>query len=226
MSTMAGEDMSLSIDYGAASWEDMDGVADVFLNSFSDSMVHVFGRVPDTSLIRQIFEVCLLSEPDSFLVAREGNRVIGYIFAPYELKRLWQTATKRGFLWRWVKGWICGELGFGWHPLKVILLDKFYFLQSAFRDEIGTGARILSVAVAEETRGKGVGTRLVGQALERLERCGVDTVRLEVRPWNQAARRLYQGFGFKIVGTTADSQGEWQVMVKPFPKLENVNKDR
>ncbi len=41
-------------------------------------------------------------------------------------------------------------------------------------------------------------------------------MRLEVRPENQPARRLYQRIGFRVVGQFEDSRGPWEVMTLQF----------
>lgn len=57
-----------------------------------------------------------------------------------------------------------------------------------------------NVAVALEARGKGVGKRLVREALERVRQRGSGECFLEVRASNQRARQLYDELGFTVVG--------------------------
>jgi ribosomal-protein-alanine N-acetyltransferase len=59
---------------------------------------------------------------------------------------------------------------------------------------------VKDIAVADERRGEGVGTKLLQQALTRLAQAGVASVKLEVREANDGAQSLYRRFGF-------DSQG-------------------
>lgn len=61
-------------------------------------------------------------------------------------------------------------------------------------------AELLRMAVAPEARRRGLGRALVVAGLHRLAAAGTRTCRLEVRPSNQAARRLYEGLGFRLVG--------------------------
>jgi len=53
---------------------------------------------------------------------------------------------------------------------------------------------------------------LLEAALQRLREPGRPRVRLEVRPENLPARRLYKKHGFTVVGEFADSRGRWVVM--------------
>lgn len=61
---------------------------------------------------------------------------------------------------------------------------------------------ILNLAVLPEFRGQGIGSMLLRDALQELKQSGIKTnlVTLEVRESNIAAIRLYEKFGFKIIG--------------------------
>ncbi|WP_298260810.1 ribosomal protein S18-alanine N-acetyltransferase [Bradyrhizobium sp.] len=61
-------------------------------------------------------------------------------------------------------------------------------------------AEILSIAVAETHRGRGLSSGLLLAHLGHLAGRGVRTVFLEVEENNQPARRLYQRAGFSVVG--------------------------
>ncbi|NLV91761.1 MAG: GNAT family N-acetyltransferase [Firmicutes bacterium] len=71
------------------------------------------------------------------------------------------------------------------------------------------GGRIVSIAVSPKARGRGIGTTLLTMALQFLESRQVPYTYLEVRPGNQAARKLYEGFGFQEIGRSQDVQGPW-----------------
>ena len=61
-------------------------------------------------------------------------------------------------------------------------------------------AEILSIAVAESHRGRGLSSNLLLTHLGHLAGRGVRTVFLEVEENNQPARRLYERAGFTVVG--------------------------
>jgi [ribosomal protein S18]-alanine N-acetyltransferase len=61
-------------------------------------------------------------------------------------------------------------------------------------------AEILSIAVAETHRGRGLSNDLLMTHLGHLAGRGVRTVFLEVEENNQPARRLYERAGFAVVG--------------------------
>ncbi len=65
-------------------------------------------------------------------------------------------------------------------------------------DETG---HILSVAVAAEHQGKGIGKRLISTAIAELETLGAKRIVLEARKSNVKARDFYSKMGFKPVKT-------------------------
>ena len=59
---------------------------------------------------------------------------------------------------------------------------------------------IYRIAVREDKRQRGIGYRLLSYALKTELGSGVETVFLEVRSKNTAARALYTAYGFKEIG--------------------------
>ncbi len=59
---------------------------------------------------------------------------------------------------------------------------------------------VVSVAVLEEHRGRGVGTGLIQLAHEELRKRAASESYLEVRVSNQEAVELYQKLGYKVTG--------------------------
>jgi len=193
---------------------DLSGISRVFVESFSDSIVHLFGRVPRNRLVfRDVFRLCLAAEPRAFIVADSGGQVVGYIFCPSDMKRLYRAALRGGHLLRWLRHWLSGSYGFGLHPLRLLLLDKFSFIRESLKADHSADARVLSVGVDSEFRGRGVGGRLLEAGMAYLRGQGVTRVRLEVRPHNRPAVSMYERYGFRKVGTMEDSMGPWEIMI-------------
>ncbi|MDI9645067.1 MAG: ribosomal protein S18-alanine N-acetyltransferase [Archaeoglobales archaeon] len=70
--------------------------------------------------------------------------------------------------------------------------------------------KIISFAVSEKFRNRGIGSRLLKSAIERLKSYGKSQIALEVRVSNKVAQNLYKKFGFKISGIIPEyySDGE------------------
>ena len=60
---------------------------------------------------------------------------------------------------------------------------------------------IYRIAVREDKRRRGIGYRLLSYCLKTERGSGVETVFLEVRSKNIAARELYRSYGFKEIST-------------------------
>lgn len=63
---------------------------------------------------------------------------------------------------------------------------------------------INNIAVRPELRGQGIGSALLARVLEEAVQTGARRATLEVRRSNDAARRLYERFGFRIAGVRRD----------------------
>lgn len=72
--------------------------------------------------------------------------------------------------------------------------------------QAGVGS-VLTLDVAPEHRGLGLGRLLLAELLRRLERAGARRIRLEVDVRNRAAIALYRSFGFRRTGRLADFYG-------------------
>lgn len=207
------EEKGSGVVYAAATPADLAACAGLFNEAFGESIAHVFRKPPPQRLIQEVFRLCYDAEPHALMVAVVDGKVGGYVYAPSSLAGIWRTAFSRGHLLRWIGSWLRGRWSVGFAPLRVLLLDKFHFLRFSLGTELAADARILSIAVAPELRGRGIATRLVGHALDRFRRQGIERVRLEVRPWNQSAVRVYTRAGFKEMGTARDTRGEWSIML-------------
>lgn len=68
-------------------------------------------------------------------------------------------------------------------------------------DYVADEGHILNLAVHPDFRKKGIAKTLVENILEELKETDCRFLYLEVRASNNAARELYEGFGFKVIGT-------------------------
>lgn len=195
--------------------DDIPAIAAVFTESFKESVLHHCGRLPKPQAMQDVFQLVYEAEPQAALIARrDDGQVVGYCFAPTVLPRLWMKAICGGHLFKWTWRWLTGQYGFGLHPVKVIVMNKVAFLGSAVSPSKSANARILSIAVAEDCRSQGIASQLMEQALLYFKERKANRVRLEVRPDNVPAIKVYEKLGFYRFGYTADSQGQWLIMFK------------
>lgn len=89
---------------------------------------------------------------------------------------------------------------------------------------------IANLAVSPARRRQGIGARLLCAVLGALRRQGVQTVFLEVRASNTAARRLYEKYGFTEIGTRrgyySAPREDAVVMRRVYPPGEQIQFER
>ncbi|MBO4554514.1 MAG: ribosomal protein S18-alanine N-acetyltransferase [Clostridia bacterium] len=61
-------------------------------------------------------------------------------------------------------------------------------------------AHVTNIAVKSTDRGKGIGKFLMSELISRAKLKGASVMMLEVRDGNVPAIKLYEGFGFRVVG--------------------------
>ncbi|WP_099331580.1 ribosomal protein S18-alanine N-acetyltransferase [Actinomyces minihominis] len=97
--------------------------------------------------------------------------------------------------------------------LRVEIGGRWSHYLGAFRaDELigyggvkgGVEGDLMTLAVRDEERGRGVGRHLVEGLLARAKDSGMEEVFLEVRVSNLPARSLYTGLGFRDLGLIRD----------------------
>lgn len=198
--------------------EDIGQIAAIFTESFSDSILFHCGNFPHSLAMEDVFLAVFMAEPQAAFVIRHQGIAVGYCFAPHYLPRLWLQTVLGGHLLKWTWRWLTGKYGIGLYPIKMLLLNKASFLQSAFTPAKKANARILSIAVAQKFRGKGLASQLMAAAMNYFAVQKVRRIRLEVRPDNLPAIKVYKKFGFLPAGTTSDPQGDWLIM---FKEMEN-----
>lgn len=188
-------------------------MAAVYCAAFPESLAHFFpGRPAPLRALADVLAIPLTAEPEAAFVAERDGRVVGYCLAPAHFSRLAPAGRRQvgRLLWRWLSG----QYGLGLRTLRVLAADKLQTRRQHTTDRYAAEAHILSIAVHPDCQGQGLGKALLEAGLHYLDTVPASPVRLEVRPHNTAARRLYEQHGFEQVGRTADSQGEWLVMLR------------
>ena len=81
---------------------------------------------------------------------------------------------------------------------------------------------IISIAVREDERRKGVGKLLIRSATSEFRKLGVRLVRLEVRAGNRAAINLYSSMGYKEVGIMSGYYRDGEDAIEMVAKTEDA----
>ncbi len=201
---------------------DAHDIAGIFIRAFPESVTHYYGaKAPPIDGFRDIFAFLSRAERENFLVYEESGAVLGYVVVPRSMGQVWAKAMLGGHVFVWASKWMAGKYGISPARIATILGNKLLFAAYSGRQLLRGHAQVLSVAVDPSAQGRGIGRQLVQAGLELLRRQGVRTVKLEVRPDNEPARRLYSSLGFRETGKSRDSQGQWTVMIahlRPDPQ--------
>lgn len=209
MATMTRRDFRIR----QAGGSDIPRVAQLFRAGFSDTFAGCGGEGISDLALADVFAFLLDVEPEGFFVADASCVAVGYCITPYSMRRIWWQAFAGGYIARWLWRWLRGEYRLGVRQAWLIISDKVGFALSPHNHR-RADAQILSLTTDESWRGRGIARALLAAGLNYLTSRGVEEIKLEVRPANEVAKRLYSGLGFVTVGTAPDRRGGWIVMRK------------
>lgn len=165
---------------------EVDVVARLHVNAIGEGFLATLGR----RFLARLYRRMLRSERSFVLVAADGTDVLGFVAVAEDTR-----AFYREFLLR--DGFIAGMAA-----LQGLLRRPRHVWETlrygASADVSGLPrAEVLAVAVDAAARGRGLGTRLLEEALSELGRRGVRSARVVTVPDNEAARRMYEAAGFE-----------------------------
>lgn len=124
----------------------------------------------------------------------------------------------------WSEGIIrdCIQAGYECHVARL----EGEIVAYAFASFAAGEAHLLNITVKPEMQGLGFGRRMLLHILDLIQAQHVDTVYLEVRPSNKAARKLYRSVGFEQIGIRKgyypDPQGREDAMVYQLLMFDGV----
>lgn len=174
--------------------EHAEQIADLHISGIPTGFISSLGKDFVTALYEAIAE-----SPYGFgFVEVVGDeKVIGFIAFTTNLKGLYKTiCSKHGMRFFFL---LASKL-FSAKTIKRIIETLFY--PSKVEKPDLPKAELLSIAVSETERGKGIAKRLILHGLRQSHKMNIEKVKVLVADFNEAANRLYQKTGFEIVCQT------------------------
>jgi len=184
----------------------------IFTAAFADEHRSRFRENARPSALLDVWTFLQRHFGSGFLGAYDQERLVGYALFVCSLGSVQRKATVTGEIFKWALRALVGRYDFQVSALARVVRNKVYFFCGAQRFRTHGDAQLLNVAVDPAAQGRGIAKVLVRAGLEAMSRQGVPEVRLEVRPWNTAAVKVYERTGWREVGRTRDLDGEWVVM--------------
>lgn len=145
--------------------------------------------------VTALYETIAQSKSSFGFVAQEANKIVGFVAFTTDISKLYRSVVLRKGL-RFVT-LLAGKM-LSLQRLKKALETLFY--PSRIKKMALPKAELLSIAVAEEHQGKGVGLALMERGLKECVRRKIEKVKVLVGAQKERANKLYLKCGFDLVG--------------------------
>jgi ribosomal protein S18 acetylase RimI-like enzyme len=139
--------------------------------------------------LRRLYRRIALSPHAVLLVADSGERIVGFVAAATSTRRLYGEFLRRDAL----------PAGLAAAPTVLRAPGRVWetFRYGNAREDNLPAAEILSIAVAANAEGRGIGSALLGAVQEELTRLGAAQARVVTAVGNDAAVAMYERAGFQ-----------------------------
>jgi glycosyltransferase involved in cell wall biosynthesis/ribosomal protein S18 acetylase RimI-like enzyme len=164
--------------------------APVLARLHRDSMPNAFLPALGDAFLRELYRAIAMEPGGVALVAEDGSRVVGFVAGAFSVDEFYRRFVRRHGL----------RAGIAAAP-RLIRPRVLRRLRETASYPARAGdlpdAELLSIAVDERSRKKGLGRRLARALLDELGLRGTEEVRVVVDASNEAATRLYESVGFR-----------------------------
>jgi len=151
--------------------------------------------------VTALYEAIARNKSSFGFVTEEENSVLGFVAFTTNLNKLYKSIIlKRGLRLTLL---LTGKM-FSLQTIKKIFETLFY--PSRLKKTDLPKAELLSIVVADESRGKGLGGQLLQKGLAECAKRGIEKVKVLVGADNKPANKLYLKCGFELV-RQIDSHG-------------------
>jgi ribosomal protein S18 acetylase RimI-like enzyme len=158
--------------------------------------------------LRRLYRRIALSPDAVLLIAHSGGRVVGFVAAASSTRRLYSQFLRRDAL----------PAGLAAAPAVLRAPRQVWetFRYGSVDEDDLPAAEILSIAVAPDAAGQGIGGALLSAAQEELTQLGAAEARVVTAVDNKAALAMYEHAGFRRRSSTEVHAGVSQdVLVWP-----------
>lgn len=106
---------------------------------------------------------------------------------------------RQAYPFPWTSGNFQDSLKAGYEAL--VLIERGVLIGYLVWMPVLSEAHLLNFTLSPARQGHGLGTWMLQSLIDQVRAKGMEQILLEVRPSNQPARRLYEKFGFQLIGT-------------------------
>lgn len=151
--------------------------------------------------VTALYGVIAQSKSSFGFVAKEEGSVLGFVAFTTNINKLYKSVIlKKGLHFAFL---LAGKM-FSLHRIKKVFETLFY--PSRIKKLELPAAELLSIVVAPESRGKGLGRQLLQKGLAECAKRNIDKVKVLVGADNKPVNNLYLKCGFELFGQI-DSHG-------------------
>ncbi len=188
----------------------------LYVDGFLKQLCAIFGRKIPVNLVIDFLILAHRIEKDGLIAACEKNEVVGFALMTRNPSRFFVRIVISGFfpvIAKFFKGRYRG-ISLSRSIQSILEFILFFRTSAGTAKNIKTG-QVITMVVARNMRGKGIGANLLVKGLEYLKKY-VCAVKLEVREENLPAIGLYKKYGFVEIGRVRSRVGTSKIMVKYF----------
>jgi ribosomal protein S18 acetylase RimI-like enzyme len=154
-----------------------------------------------TDFVTALYEAIAKNKSSFGFVAEASDKVLGFVAFTTNINKLYKLVIlKKGW---WFAFLLAGKM-FSLKRIKKMFETLFY--PGRIKKMNLPSAELLSIVVANESQGKGLGLQLLQKGLAECAKRGIDKVKVLVGVDNKLANKLYLKCGFKLV-RQIDSHG-------------------
>jgi len=151
--------------------------------------------------VTALYEALAQSRSSFGFAAEEENSILGFIAFTSNLNKLYKSVVlKKGWLFALL---LAGRM-FSLQQIKKVFETLFY--PSRVKKMDLPSAELLSIVIAPQSQGKGLGGQLLQKGLAECAKRGIEKVKVLVGADNKPANKLYLKCGFELAGQI-DSHG-------------------